>query len=73
MLLPMIFPIARPVFPSSAEKRFTDNSGVEVPKATIVSPTTIGGIEYLRAREEAPDTSKSAPLIRITNQSKKRI
>jgi len=73
ILLPKIFPIARSVFPSIAEKIFTASSGVEVQKATIVSHITIAGILNFKAIELAPETSISAHFIRIINQITKRM
>ena len=73
ILLPIIFPIARSVFHWREENILTASSGVDVPKATIVSPMTIGGILNLKAREDAPDTSRSAHFIRIKNPMTKRI
>ena len=67
ILLPMIFPIARSVFPDILEKIFTTNSGIDVPKDTIVSPITMLDILNFLATEEAPSTKKSAPFIKITN------
>jgi hypothetical protein len=61
----MMFQIAKSVFPPNAENIFTASSGVEVQNATIVKPTTIAGILYFKAIEEAPETKRSAPLIRI--------
>ena len=44
MLLPTTFATARSVVPRMAEVRLTNNSGIEVPRATTVSPMTISGI-----------------------------
>jgi len=73
ILLHSIFPITSSVFPLSAENIFTASSGAEVPKATIVSPTTSEGIPYLRAIFEAQDTRMSAHLMRRGNQRKNKI
>ncbi len=73
ILLHKIFPIARFVFPSSAEKIFTASSGVEVQKATIVNPITRGEIRNFKARELAPDTRVSAHLIKTINQRTNKI
>jgi hypothetical protein len=72
-LLHNIFQIAKSVFQSSAENIFTDNSGVLVPKATIVNQTTIGAILNFKAIELAHETSKSAHFISIINQIKNNI
>jgi hypothetical protein len=42
---------------------FTNNSGVDVPKATIVRPITRSEILNLLAMEEAPSIIIEAPLI----------
>jgi hypothetical protein len=41
---PITFPIAISLFPSSAEPTLTTNSGLLVPNATTVKPTTSGEI-----------------------------
>jgi hypothetical protein len=51
----------------------TNNSGVEVPKATTVRPIAIEEILNFLATEEAPFTRKSAPFIRITNPISNRV
>ena len=38
LLLPIMFPNDASFFPSIAEKRLTMSSGMDVPKATTVSP-----------------------------------
>jgi len=58
-LLPNIFPMEIPLSPEHEAKRLTRNSGVEVPKATIVKPTTIGLTEKEDAIEDALSTSHS--------------
>lgn len=73
ILLPNIFQIARSVFHSIAANTFTANSGLEVQKATIVSPITSGGILARSPRALAQDTSKSAHLISMMNPRKKSI
>jgi len=73
MLLPKIFPIARSAAPEVLANKFTTNSGIDVPNATIVRPITIAGTFHLFAREEAHSTSKSAPLMSAKNQTTKRI
>jgi len=69
ILLPKTLPIAIAVFPVALAKRFTTNSGIDVPKATIVSQITIEEILALLAIDTEPSTSKSAPLIKNTNQT----
>ncbi len=67
MFDPMIFPNTISSFsPEDPEIIFTTNSGAEVPIATTVSPMAMSDTLYLLAREEAPFTKKSAPLISIT-------
>ena len=61
MLLPTTLPIDSSALPSRAESTLTDNSGVEVPKATTVSPMTIDEIRKRLASDEAPSVRKSAP------------
>ena len=60
MLLPKIFPIAISVAPLNAEKIFTVNSGADVPKATMVKPTTISEIPNFFAIADAPSTNQLA-------------
>ena len=54
MLEPTTFPIAISALPLSADIRLTMSSGAEVPKATIVRPTTRGESPIRRAKVEAP-------------------
>ena len=54
MLLPTTFPIAMSELPLRADIRLTMSSGEEVPKATMVSPTTRGDTPKRRASTEAP-------------------
>jgi len=54
MLLPTTFPIDISELPLRADSRLTMSSGEEVPKATIVSPTTRGDTPKRRASAEAP-------------------
>jgi hypothetical protein len=49
----------------------TISSGIEVPKDTIVNPIIKSEILNRFAREEAPSTSKSAPLISAGKPSTK--
>jgi hypothetical protein len=51
--------------PDEAENNPTISSGSEVPKAITVSPITKSEILKYLANEEAEDTNKEAPLIRI--------
>ena len=71
MLLPNTLPIANSELPSKLAKRFTTNSGILVPKDTMVSPITNSGILFFFATEEAPSTNQSAPLISKTKPIKK--
>ena len=66
MLLPNTLPMANSELPLKLAKIFTSNSGREVPKETMVRPITMGGQPNRLPIEEAPSTSISAPLIRIT-------
>ena len=66
MLDPTTLPIAISVLPFILAIKLTINSGVEVPKATIVSPITILDILYFLASEADPSTKKSAPFINKT-------
>src|SRR3989338_1565884 len=54
-------------------KILTINSGAEVPNATIVSPITSAETPRRLAREEAPSTSKPAPLMSAAKPTKNRI
>jgi len=47
ILLPKMFPTAISGLPARAAMMETHSSGTEVANATIVSPTTIGGIDSL--------------------------
>jgi len=53
-LLPTTFPSEMSALPLRAEVRLTMSSGEEVPKATMVSPTTSGDTPKRRASVEAP-------------------
>jgi hypothetical protein len=66
ILLHNILPIAIAVCPVVLANKFTTSSGIDVPKATIVSQITIEEILALLAIETEPSTSKSAPFIRNT-------
>lgn len=65
MLLPITLPSNISVEPLMRELIETANSGALVPNATMVRP--IRSLETLKlaAMDEAPETSQSAPLIRI--------
>jgi hypothetical protein len=65
ILLPIILVKAMSVvFESKEAIKFTTNSGVEVPKATTVSPITKSDTLNLLANPEAPSTKKCAPRIK---------
>ena len=66
MLLPMIFPSARPGLPFKAEPVLITSSGNDVPMATIVSPMSNSLMLKRRARADAPLVSQSAPRITST-------
>ena len=66
MLLPMTLPRSMSVLPFIMEVIDTASSGAPVPKATMVRPTSCFDTLKLEATEDAPSTSQSAPLIRIT-------
>ena len=71
MLEPMTFPKAISWFPLIDAKMFTAISGDEVPKATTVSPITIGGMpKYLESFEEEP-TNTLAPIVRRIRPSRR--
>ena len=58
---PTTLPTAISGVPFNAETRLTNNSGADVPAATMVSPMMISGTFILRANDEAPSVSLSAP------------
>jgi hypothetical protein len=60
-----MFPRARPVFPDNALLIEMNSSGEDVPKATTVSPITMGDNLNRNARDEAPSTNQFADLISI--------
>ena len=66
MLLPMTLPRSISVLPLNIDVIETASSGAPVPKATIVRPISCFEILKLEATLDAPSTSQSAPLIRIT-------
>ena len=59
--MPAPLPIAMSAFPLSAPVRLTTSSGMEVPIPTIVIPIRNSLKPALRAIDEAPSTSHSAP------------
>ena len=61
MFEPTTLPTARSAVPFSAETRLTQNSGADVPSATMVSPITICGICIRSASATAPSVRRSAP------------
>ena len=66
ILLPMTLPRSMSVLPSTMEVIETASSGAPVPKATTVRPMSCFETLKFEATEEAPSTSQSAPLIKIT-------
>ena len=66
MFEPTTLPMARSGLPESADFNEISNSGTEVPKATIVKPTTNGEMCSRRAMLDAPFTRKSAPTMSTT-------
>ena len=66
MLLPMTLPSNMSVEPDANELIDTASSGALVPNATMVRPIKVLETLKLVAMDEAPSTSQSAPLIRIT-------
>ena len=61
ILLPIIFPTATSILPLTAATKLTRNSGEDVPKATMVSPTMIGDTLRISAIRDEPLTSSDAP------------
>ena len=47
--------------PFNADTKLTQNSGIDVPKATTVNPITICGTPILDAKATEPKVSLSAP------------
>ena len=66
MLLPMTLPRSISVLPLTIEVIETASSGAPVPKATMVRPMSCLLTLKLEAIDEAPSTSQSAPLIKMT-------
>lgn len=65
VLLQTTFQRAISLFSLILARRLTISSGIEVPKATIVSPITRLDIPSFFAREDAPRTRISAQPIKI--------
>lgn len=65
ILLPMTLPSSMSVEPDARELIDTASSGALVPKATTVRPIRVLLTLKFVAMEEAPETSQSAPLIRM--------
>ncbi len=63
MLLPTMLPMAISALAWMAANILTTSYGVDVPKATMVRPTTRSLTLRIRAMEDDPSTRKSAPLI----------
>ena len=72
ILLPSTLPMAISVLPLALATMLTNSSGVEVPKATTVSPMTRSETLNFLEIAEAPSTSRSAPLMSKTNPSRKK-
>ena len=66
MLLPITLPRSMSVLPLIMEVIETASSGAPVPKATMVRPISCLLTLKLDATLEAPSTSQSAPLIKMT-------
>ena len=64
MFEPIIFPNTTSLAPLAPDIKLTTNSGAEVPMATTVSPMAMSEALNLFARDDAPFTRKSAPLIK---------
>ena len=62
MFDPIIFPKAMSELPLMLAKVLTINSGIEVPKATIVKPITKVEMPYFLAIDDEPSISMSAPF-----------
>ena len=60
-LLPTMLPTAKSGVPFNADTRLTQNSGMDVPIATTVSPITICDTFMRSAKPTAPSVSLSAP------------
>ncbi len=73
ILLPKTFPIAISELPLILEMILIFNSGMDVPKDTMVRPITMLDNPYRVPNEVAPSTNTSAPLIKKTKPRIKRI
>jgi DNA-directed RNA polymerase subunit H (RpoH/RPB5) len=73
ILDPITFPMVKSGLPERAAFTLTNNSGEEVPKATIVKPTTKGEILKRKAMLVDPLTKKSPPRIRTKSPAKRKI
>ena len=60
-LLPTTVPTAISAVPLSADTKLTQNSGIDVPRATTVRPITIWGTPSFEAIPTEPSVSRSAP------------
>lgn len=65
ILDPITFPIEISLFPSKAALILTNNSGADVPKATIVNPMRPWLKPNFNAKDEAPSTKNFPPAKRI--------
>ena len=72
MFEPTTLPMTRSGSPASDEPTATASSGELVPKATTVSPMTIGLIPKERASRDEPPTRSSPPAISRTIPRTKR-
>ena len=61
MFDPTTLPTARSAVPFNADTRLTQNSGADVPTATMVRPMTICGMLMRSASATAPSVRRSAP------------
>ena len=73
ILLPMTFPKTMSPLPAKIDFTLTANSGILVPKATMVKPINILDTLKFSAIPLAPSTNTSAPFIRITNPNNNKI
>src|SRR3990167_8318224 len=72
ILDPIIFPTAMSVTPFNVEEMLTDNSGADVPKATMVRPITREETPRRLANDEAQSTKIFADFIRIRREMMRR-
>ena len=66
ILLPMTLPRSMSVSPVASEEIETASSGIPVPIEMTVRPMSCLDTLKWEAMEEAPETSRSAPLIKKT-------